>query len=337
MGYSGLIFNSVTSFVLQPQKTKQIVKRNDLDKLLEVYVGPAGGEDAFIPQIGAHHHQYNLMRFIGAETRQMPGLVVEVSLHYQGKLIHSGSGTYTSVPTINRYFLDGEISYQEGQYTYSLRYTGRCVQMSFITNLVPNGNPTYLGLAKGYSGIENQWSMVTEDNLSIPASGETIKTGLPYERMDCTDVRIEDDADGWYKITETYQTRMYPGMIFHSPPPPQISAGNHLISAPESTQQADTQQAATKAAESQDGVHIPITYPKDSQGNIDYTNPEYVNADVITNFGMSPDSSSDGQTAGSAAASDWTSQDSFSQTWSFLGAGTTMLPVKGSISSKLTF
>jgi len=344
MGYSGLIFNTVTQFILQAQKTKQVVKRNDLDKLTEVWVGPAGGEDAFIPAIGAQHSQYNLMRLAAADSRQMPGLVVEVSLHYQGKLENSGSGTYTSVPTINRYFLDGELSYQEGSATYSLRYTGRCVELNFITNLVPNGNPTYLGLATGYSGIQNQWEMVTEQNLST--SGETIGTGAPYSRMDCTDVRIEDSADGWYKITETYQTRMYPGVVYHGPPPsprPQGTAGNHLISAPSAQSTSGDDQLNAQAA---GGVQIPVTYPAGSGGqgsgiNPDpafYTEQEYVNADTTTTTGLDPNATSDQQAAGSAAASDSQSTDTFSLYLGLgLGGGTTSVKAKPSVSRRLHF
>jgi hypothetical protein len=33
----------------------------------------------------------------------------------------------------------------------------------------------------------------------------------PIKKLSCTDVKIEDKADGWYRVTETYQSRMYPG------------------------------------------------------------------------------------------------------------------------------
>ena len=79
MASTGIIFSSVTSFVLSPLKTKRKVKRDDLDSLQEVWTGPAGAEDSFIPAIGTRHPDYNLMTLIDAGTKQLPGLVVEVT------------------------------------------------------------------------------------------------------------------------------------------------------------------------------------------------------------------------------------------------------------------
>src|SRR5215475_7723636 len=102
---TGIIFSSVTKFVLQPQRTKRKVKSDTLDQLIEVWVGPAGGEDSFIPVIGTRHSQYNLMTLIDSNTKQLPGLVVEVILSYHGKLQSSADGAYTSVPTISRHWV----------------------------------------------------------------------------------------------------------------------------------------------------------------------------------------------------------------------------------------
>jgi hypothetical protein len=211
MASAGLIFNSVTSFVLSPQKTKRKVKRDDLDTLQDVWTGPAGAEDGFIPVIGTRHPDYNLMTLIDAGTKQLPGLVVEVTLSYHGKLDNTGTSSYTSVPTISRYWAEGEVGYQSGTLTLARRYSGRCVTFAYITNRVPTGNPTNLGTAKEFLGFKNVWDQVVNQGLP-PPPGSTITTQRPpIEQMTCTDVRTEDTADGWYKVIETYQSRMFPG------------------------------------------------------------------------------------------------------------------------------
>lgn len=206
MNLSGLIFSSVTSFVLQPQRTKRRVKRDDLDTLDEVYTGPAGGEDTFIPDIGTRHPTYNLMTFLSADVRQQPGLVVEVTLHYQGKLINVNTETYTSVPTISRYWQESEVSYTTTQFTKSHHYTGRCCTISFITNKIPSGSPTNIGLATEFLGFTNEWEIITSYNLNPQSYQPTLK-----RQMTCSDVRTEDRGDGWYRVTETYMSRLFPG------------------------------------------------------------------------------------------------------------------------------
>jgi len=211
MPSTGIIFNSVTAFVLSPAKTKRRVKRDDLDTLQEVWTGPAGGEDSFIPVIGTRHPDYNLMTLIDASIKQLPGLVVEVTLDYHGKLENTGTSSYTSVPTISRYWSEGEVGYQYGVMTMARRYTGRCVTFAYVTNRVPTGNPTNLGTAKEYLGFKNVWDQVINQGLP-PAPGSTITTQRPpIQQMTCTDVKTEDTADGWYRVTETYQSRMFPG------------------------------------------------------------------------------------------------------------------------------
>src|SRR5215510_5196880 len=103
MASTGIIFNSVTSFVLQPQLTKRKVKRDQLDTLSEIYIGPSGGEWSFVPAIGSIHPYYNLLSLISTDVTELPALIVQVTLHYQGKIDNSGTGRYTSVPTISRY------------------------------------------------------------------------------------------------------------------------------------------------------------------------------------------------------------------------------------------
>src|ERR1700746_889961 len=107
-----IIFNSITQFVIQPERTKHRVKRDDLDTLIEVWVGPQGAEDTFISPFGSVHPAYNLMTLMDSAVKEMPALVAEVTLTYQGKLDNAGSTGYTSVPTINRYWSEGEVSYQ---------------------------------------------------------------------------------------------------------------------------------------------------------------------------------------------------------------------------------
>lgn len=227
---SGLIFSTVAQFVLQPERTKVVTKRDNLDTLAEVYTGPAGGEDSFIPAIGSQHPNYNLMTLISGNTKQMPALVVEVTLNYQGKLANSGTGRYTSVPTISRYWQEGEIGYEEGYYTYSHRYTGRCVTINYITNNIPSGNESNLGLAKEFLGFTNEWKQLVSIN---PGGGFTVSQ-LPIKKMTCTDVRIEDQGDGWFKVTETYMSRMFPGTATMSTgasqiPAPQRQTGPFIV------------------------------------------------------------------------------------------------------------
>jgi hypothetical protein len=268
---NGIIFNSVTKFVLQPEKTKHEVKRNTLDQLSEVWVGPAGGEDSFIPRNGTKHPDYNLMTLIDARTKQMPGLVVEVTLTYHGKMANSGTSSYSSVPTISRHWAEGEVSYQVGSMTIARRYTGRCVVFSFITNRVPNGNPSNWGMAKEFLGFQNVWEQVTNQGLPL-LPGATVTTQKPpIQQMACTDVRTEDTADSWYKVTETYQSRMFPGetIVTVLPQAPvflgfkPLFGSDNIDGTPQTTktakEAANQTSGAVQAAAQGQGISVPVT------------------------------------------------------------------------------
>jgi hypothetical protein len=243
-----LIFNSVTKFEIQPERTKRRVKRDDLDTLSEVYIGPDGGEDSFIPAIGTKHSLYNLMTLINAETKREPGSVVAVTLNYQGKLDNSGKGSYTSVPTISQSWMEGEVSYQtvyttdvrvptgSGSYytfpqvglnTYSRRYTGRCCQISYITTVRPTGNPTQIGLSNDFLGFTNIWDTLTAFQ---PGASFAMQSD-PVARIVCSDVKVEDRADGWYRVTETYQSKQIPGPAVKGPVFNQIGVSTRIVDA----------------------------------------------------------------------------------------------------------
>jgi hypothetical protein len=223
-----IIFNSITQFERQPERTKTRVKRNELDTLTEIWVGPSGLEDVFIPAFGTVHSDYNLMNMTNSSVKRLPGSVSEVTLTYTGKLANGSSTGYTSVPTIGRSWMEGEVSYQVnsaagftvampgggftsltqlGVATYSRRYTGRCVEIAYITNRIPSGNATMLGAAKGFLGFLNVSDVFSGFSAGTQLSGG----GSPFEQMVCTDVRVVDQATGWYQVTETYQSRMFPG------------------------------------------------------------------------------------------------------------------------------
>src|SRR5206468_10830697 len=107
-----LIFNSITQFERQAERTKTRTKRNELDTLTEAWVGPSWAEDIFIPAFGTVHPDYNLMNLANSSVRRLPGSVAEVTLTYTGKLANGSSTGYTSVPTIGRSWMEGEVSYQ---------------------------------------------------------------------------------------------------------------------------------------------------------------------------------------------------------------------------------
>jgi hypothetical protein len=237
-----LIFNSITQFVQQPERTKRRVKRDDLDTLTEVWTGPSDQEDIFVPPVGSVHPQFNLMTVIDTSIKRMPASVSEVTINYQGKLDSSGSGAYTSVPEASTHWAEGEVSYQRaagtsipgmpgsgfgvitapGVATYSRRYTGRCVDITYLTNRRPTGNPTNIGLANDYLGFINEWEILTgfQGGATISGSSTTIK------QMTCTDVKVEARADGWYRVTETYQSRQFPGAVSMNQPLNAISIRN---------------------------------------------------------------------------------------------------------------
>jgi len=200
-----LIFNSVTQFEIQPERTKKRVKRDDLDTLSEVWTGPSSMEDTFVPVIGTAHPDFSLMTVISTSVKRLPMYVSEVTLQYQGKLDNSGARQYTSVPAISQYWAEGEVAMGAGGTTISRRYSGRCVQIGYLTNRRPSGNPSNIGAAQEFLGFTNVWDQVT----SFGASSVIIAD--PIKKLSCTDVKVEDKADGWYRVTETYQSRMYPG------------------------------------------------------------------------------------------------------------------------------
>jgi hypothetical protein len=207
-----LIFNSITQFEIQPERTKKRAKRDDLDTLSEVWVGPSALEDTFVPAIGTVHHDFSLMTVIASSIKRLPMYVSEVTIEYHGKLDNYGTTQYTSVPTISQHWAEGEVSMGSGGTTISRRYTGRCVQIDYLTNRRPTGNPTNIGLAQEFLGFTNVWDQVT----SFGSSATII--GPPIKKLSCTDVKIDDKADGWYRVTETYQSRMYPGVSISGAP-----------------------------------------------------------------------------------------------------------------------
>lgn len=244
MNGNGIIFNSVSWFVQLPDRTKTRVKRDDLDTMAEVFTGPSAYEDTFVPSVGMQHPLYNLMTVISTDVRRMPAAVSEVTVHYQGKLANSGATGYTSVPTINKSWMEGEVTYQvngttayaapfvvgsgfniysytvQGILSYSRRYTGRCVEIAYITNRIPTGEPTQIGAATGFLGFQNIWDTMTGFSTGMQLTG----AGTPIQQMACTDVRVEDRADGWYRVTEMYQSRMFPGKAGYQYAPPTVSA-----------------------------------------------------------------------------------------------------------------
>jgi hypothetical protein len=237
-----LIFNSITQFVQQPERTKTRVKRDDLDTLSEIWVGPSDQEDIFVPPIGSVHPDFSLMTVFDTSIKRLPASVSEVTINYQGKLDGTGSSAYTSVPEASTHWAEGEVSYQRaagtsipgmpgsgfgvittsGVATYSRRYTGRCVDITYLTNRRPTGNPTNIGLAKDYLGFLNEWEILTgfQGGATISGSSTTIK------QMTCTDVKVEARADGWYRVTETYQSRQFPGAASMNQPLNAISIKN---------------------------------------------------------------------------------------------------------------
>lgn len=203
---NGTIFNSVATYILQATRTKRSVKRNELDMLTEVWVGPSGHEDSWIGLVGHKHHDYNVMTVISSDVRRLPGLVSEVTVTYQGKLANVSGGTYVSPPTLDKYWQEGEVSFMSGSpaRTINRRYTGYCVDVSYITNKVPSGKPTGIGTHNHYLGFENIFDIQMGVQQGISASGGVI------QQMCCTNVNIHDRGDGWYEVKETYQSRMFP-------------------------------------------------------------------------------------------------------------------------------
>jgi hypothetical protein len=294
-----LIFNSITQFVQQPERTKRRVKRDDLDTVTEVWVGPTVLEDGFVPRIGAKHPEANLMTVLDTSIKRMPASVSEVTINYQGKLDSYGSDSYTSVPTISQSWMEGEVSYQvngstsisvsglgpgayviqSGVATYSHRYTGRCAQIVYITNRRPSGNPTQLGLSKDFLGFTNEW-----DTLSGFQGGAQVNGGgPPIKQMTCTDVAIEDRADGWYRVTETYQSRMFPKTAVSAGGGGSFSFGNIAVN----TQQPSSQNtgAVTEANLSAQGAAVSAAL-KAGQPLVGSTDPNAVDTAQAT--GINP-------------------------------------------------
>jgi hypothetical protein len=212
-----VLFSSITQFIEQVGRTRQVQKRDTLDTLTRIYTGPTAQLADFIPANGTPDVQYSLMTVISVTSKDLGhgSGVSEVQVNYQGKLA-SGS-RYTSLPTISTSWSEGEISYSQVSATtvaglpsvsvmsFSHRYTGRNVTVAFITNFRPSGEPTNLGKAKGYMGFTNEW-----DTLSAISYGAQGMVSGYFQDIRCTDVKVDDIADGWYKVTETYQSRMFP-------------------------------------------------------------------------------------------------------------------------------
>jgi hypothetical protein len=303
-----VLFSSVTAFVEQVNRQKRWEKRDTLDTLIRIYTGPTEQVDIFKPNNGAPDQQYNLMTVIRATDKDLGHGrgISEVTVEYQGKLT-SGS-RYTSVPTISTSWSEGEISYSRASvlgngapvtYSYSHRYTGRNVTIAYITNFRPRGEPTNLGIAKGYMGFTNQFDILSGISYSVGVS-----SGSPISDMRCTDVRVQDLADGWFRVTETYQSRMFPGAAQAAPNAGKIFYSTTFLGS--STEQEKQDQAATSGyvsglagalAAATAEVDNPATAAVDNlsssgavttQSTLPISPPGSVGADTALNTGIDP-------------------------------------------------
>jgi hypothetical protein len=217
-----VLFSSVTAFVEQVGRQKSWEKRDTLDTLTRIYTGPTALLDKFTPVNGARDAQYSLMTVLSAKSKDLgQGIgVSELTVNYHGKLANGTA--YMSVPTISTSWSEGEVGWtsavmggesqpgftiSSGTVKWTHRYTGRNVVLAYITNYRPSGNPTLAGTAKGYMGFTNEADYLVSFSSSIEA------TAAYAPNMLCSDLRIEDVADGWFKVTETYQSRYLPASI----------------------------------------------------------------------------------------------------------------------------
>src|SRR4029077_382383 len=102
-----------------------------------------------------------LMTVISTSIKRLPMYVSEVKIEQHGKLDNYGAIQYTSVPNISQHWAEGEGAMGSGGTIVSRRYTGRCVQIDYLTNRRPTGNPTNIGLAQEFLGFTNVWDQVT--------------------------------------------------------------------------------------------------------------------------------------------------------------------------------
>jgi hypothetical protein len=309
----GIIFSSVTDYVIQANRTKRRVKRDELDTLSEVWIGPSWEEDGFVPAIGTRHPDYNLMTVISTEVKRLPATVSEITINYQGKFW--GSGTYVSAPTIEQYWMEGEVTYEvlssistggtssiQGVQQINRRYRGRCVDISYITNKRPTGNPTGIGLSKSYLGFLN----IYDTAMSFQPGAVVGNSGVTTE-VTCTNVAIRDRADGWYEVRETYQSRMFPFGGFISAG--SVGGGGGSITGP--ILKTDTYQTAFNQMSYNMGQAAQNAWDNYRQAQVDNGNPDPGTAPTDNSpygqqmeqlTGINPGWSSDMQGAASDAA-----------------------------------
>jgi hypothetical protein len=88
--------------------------------------------------------------------------------------------------------------------SYSRRYDGFCADFAYITNARPSGaNPKFENQAQPYLGFQNVFDILT----GLQAGNQMFSQGV-MQQLCCTNVAIQDRADGWYEVTESWQSRM---------------------------------------------------------------------------------------------------------------------------------
>jgi hypothetical protein len=295
-----VLFSSITQFVEQVNRQKRWEKRDTLDTLVRIYTGPTEQVDGFKPNNGAPDAQYNLMTVIRATDKDLGHGrgISEVTVEYQGKL--TSGGQYTSVPTISTSWSEGEVSYTQSSttypagapvtYSYSHRYTGKNVAIAYITNFRPSGQPTNLGLAKGYLGFTNEFDILTAVTYNVGGG-----SGGYFSDIRCTDVRIQDLADGWFRVTETYQSRIFPSGASGSPIAGKIFYSSKLVDNTLGQGSTDNYYASVDAAAAGQASANAAgqSLPSSPVGS--------VGADTVTNTGLDPAWTADQQSTGAAA------------------------------------
>src|SRR5258707_5786194 len=135
-------------------------------------------------------------------------------------------------------------------------YTGLCCQISYISIRRPNGNPTNIGLSKEFLGFTNVWEMVT----GFTPGGGSGGTGTHISKLTCSHVKIENKADGWYRVSETYQSRQFPGNYTGGDPGGTITVKTTLNDqAPTSAEASGRTSGAAYAAANYSGVPLPTS------------------------------------------------------------------------------
>lgn len=239
------ILTNVLAFVEQPGRRVIQQKRNSLDTLDAIFIGPTSQELNNMPAWGSRHRSFPFMTCETAEVTSREGGLSEIHAHYVGK-IFSNTSVIVTTPVISTSWHEQSLSWTTNtakvdhvispavyapaidihrfpdhlltpavhtlgylMISYAMRYTSKAVTFKYLTNVRPvTGdafNGTFAAAATGFLGLRNYDVQAMASSVTLDPAQALIAEPIQLDSL--TDVQVNDLDNGWFECSEVYMRR----------------------------------------------------------------------------------------------------------------------------------